>query len=87
MISNPGGGETYQRHYVSKSDLKRCRNWAREGYIQIEFEEKKLPTMATLSIWPKYTGSDRSVFEWGGAPFAFTVEARPINEDKGFQML
>ena len=80
-------GDTYQRYYVTKPDPKRCRNWAREGYIQIEFEEKKLPTRATLSIWPKYTGSDRSVWEWGGAPFGLTVEARPINEDEGFQML
>ena len=85
LINRHGGGVTYQRLWVSKSDPRQCRNWSSEGYIQIEFEEKKLPTKAILSIWPKYTGLERLISEWG-EPFEITAIAKPINENKGFQI-
>lgn len=79
------GGTTYQRHYVPRWNPKRCRNWNSAGYMQIEFSEKKLPTTATVLILPKYTGVDSSVPQWG-EPFSITTTARPINENKGFQI-
>ena len=87
LINQFGGGVTYQRFWVPRSDPKRCRNWSSEGYVQIEFEEKKLPTKARLSIWPKYTGAERLVPEWSGEPFEITTTARSVNENKGFQMV
>lgn len=86
FITGPGG-TTYQRFWVPKTDPKQCRNWNTEGYIQITFAEKKLPTSATLLIWPKYTGLDSRAraYEWG-VPFEITTTARPINENKGFEM-
>ena len=82
LISNPGGGTTYQRFYVGHSDPKRCRNWNTDGYIQIHFKERKLPTVAVVSIQPKYANSNR----WG-EPFSITAQANPINENNGFEIL
>ena len=86
FITGQGGGTTYQRFWVSRADPKRCRNWSSQGYMQIEFAEKKLPTKATVLIQPKYTGTYSSLaLEWG-QPFEITALAQPINENKGFQI-
>ena len=81
LIQGPGGHTTYQRFWTSHSDPKRCRNWNTEGYIQIHFQENKLPTTAVVSIQPQYTDSNN----WG-EPFSVTAQARPINKNRGFEI-
>ena len=85
FITSPGGGTTYQRFWVSRDDPKKCGNWSSQGYMQIEFAEKKLPTKATVLIQPKYTGAYPLASVWG-QPFEITAMAQPINESRGFQI-
>ena len=87
IINHPfGGGTTYERYWtINSADLKICKNWSSEGYIQIEFAERSLPTKATVLIQPKYTGA-QSPFPWG-QPFQITTTAIAINKSKGFQIL
>ena len=86
FITGPWGGTSYQRFYTLSDNPKRCNNWVGQGYIQIIFKEKRLPTTATVSILPKYTGSGQVLNPWG-EPFEVTAEARPINENKGFEIV
>ena len=83
LIQTPYGS-TYQRFYTFGlgESLKECRNWLNEGFLQIEFQEKSLPTSAKVLIQPKYKGSQ---VVWGEA-FELTATARPINENKGFEI-
>ena len=85
----PWGGTSYQRHYTwDDSDPKRCQNWNSQGYIEIKFAENKLPTTATVYIWPKYTGQRPLIDPWyNNNPFAIQATALPINENKGFQII
>ena len=99
LIENSDGSTTYQDHDflwgTQKGDPKRCDSWNAEGYIQIVFAEKKLPTKATVSIWPKYTGGITGFLCFDGlnrewckeSIFEVTATANPINENKGFQIL
>lgn len=81
----PGGSTVYQRFWTwDDTDPKRCENWNNQGYIQIEFQEKRLPTKAKVSIRPKYTGARP---DYWGEPFEITTEAKAINENEGFQIL
>ena len=75
------GGFTYHWELFGKN-YRKCKHWNSAGYLQIEFAEKKLPTKATISIWPKLNNYDR----WGVA-FSVTGNARPINKNSGFQVL
>ena len=80
-----GWGAGYEVHVpFSRRNPKRCSNWGNEGYIQIEFDQDKLPTGATVTISPKYVNG--SVVFWG-EPFSVKSQALPINENKGFQIL
>ncbi|MCZ0933297.1 MAG: hypothetical protein OXJ52_09125 [Oligoflexia bacterium] len=88
------GQTQYQRFWTSSGDPKRCDNWLSKGYIQIEFLENKLPTTAKFLIQPQYTGHARSYsFDgkeqeiWGSAFEIQGALARPINENKGFEIL
>ena len=81
------GGTSYQRFWTwDDADPKRCQNWNSQGYIQIKFAENKLPTTATVYIWPKYTGQRLLRDPWNN-PFAIQTTALPINENKGFQII
>ena len=93
LIQGPYGQTQYQRFWTSHQDPKRCENWLGKGYIQIEFLENRLPTKAKVLIQPKYTGSaviydfqGKEQEIWGEA-FEITASARPINENKGFEVL
>lgn len=78
------GGRSYNKcsPLSSRSPLH-CKNWSRKGYIQIEFAENKLPTQATVIIYPFY--SYRNVEQWGQS-FSGQGTAKPINENKGFHI-
>ena len=78
LIDTPSG-TVYQRYYGFDFDPKKCKNWT-QGYIQIEFLEKKLPTQVIVSIKPEYTGLTS---RWGET-FSVKATARPTNENKGF---
>lgn len=78
-------GTAYQRFWILGDSVRDCKNWG-GGYIQIEFQENKLPTTATVSIWPEYTGSNAPFNPWG-QPFAVSARAKPINENEGFQII
>ncbi len=87
LIINPyGGGASYQRFWTLEGSPIRCDSWNSEGYIQIAFAEKRLPTTATVSIQPKFTGTHGTVNPWG-SPFEITAQAKAINKNKGFQIL
>ena len=83
LIQTPYGS-TYQRSYTFGlgESLKKCQNWLNEGFLQIEFQENRLPTSAKVLIQPQYKGSQ---VVWGEA-FELTAVARPINENKGFEI-
>ena len=93
LIQGPFGQTQYQKFWTSYENPKRCENWLSQGYVQIEFSEDKLPTTAKVLIQPKYTGAAK-VYDlegneqeiWGEA-FEITALARPINENKGFEIL
>ena len=79
-----GGGNTYHKcSWLSSDSPLKCQNWSSQGYIQIEFAAKKLPTTATVTIWPQYIY--RSHEKWGQS-FSVKGEAHPINENKGFSI-
>ncbi len=79
------GGTHVKTIFESRSSPRRCDGWLREGFMQIQFQERKLPTGATVTIWPKH-----SHLNWGGygqsAAFAVHSTARPINENRGFSI-
>ena len=88
------GQTQYQKFWTSSGDPKRCDNWLSKGYVQIEFLENKLPTTAKFLIQPQYTGHVRSYNlegqeqeVWGSAFEISETLARPINENKGFEIL
>lgn len=86
IITDPfGGGTTYQRFWVLGDSPKKCRNWNNQGYIQIEFAERRLPTSVKVLIQPRYTGRSAYAMEWG-EPFEISATANPINENQGFQI-
>ena len=78
-------GGTYHKQIFSltRNDPQLCDGWISEGFIQIEFKEKKLPTEAIVTIQPKH-----SRIGWGywGRTAAFAAKARayPINKNRGF---
>ena len=81
------GSCSERRMGVNVQDYRECSgNWDREGSIQIEFREKRLPTNAYISLWPKYTGSDSSAPEWGNS-IEIVAVAKPINQGQGFQIV
>ena len=93
VIQGPFGQTQYQRFWTTYGDPKRCDSWSNKGYIQIEFLENRLPTRAKVLIQPEYSGHIKSYNLdgkeqriWGEA-FEITTTARPINENKGFEML
>ena len=93
LIQGPYGQTQYQRFWTGHQDPKRCENWLSKGYIQIEFLENRLPTTAKVLIKPKYTGS-AVVYDFQGAEqeiwgeaFEIKAQARPINENDGFEIL
>ena len=82
--SNYGGGRSYSKCApLSSNSPLHCKNWTSKGYIQIEFAENKLPTSATVTIWPLYTYRNQE--QWGQS-FASKGTAEPINENKGFHI-
>ncbi len=89
IIHNPLGGTSYQRFSTLKGDPKRCESWNSEGYIQIIFAEQKLPTKATVSFYPKFIGrTGLGALDWNPSMiFELANVARPINKNKGFQIL
>ncbi|MBC6415142.1 MAG: hypothetical protein GDA46_01965 [Bdellovibrionales bacterium] len=76
-------GTTYQRFYSLGENIKACKNWLYEAFLQIEFETKQLPTSVKVLIQPKYKGS--RIF-WGEA-FELKALASPINENEGFEII
>lgn len=82
--SNYWGGRSYSKCSPLSSDSPLyCKNWTSKGYIQIEFAQNKLPTSATVTIWPLYTYRNNE--RWGHS-FASSGTAEPINENKGFHI-
>ena len=85
LSQNYGGGKTYNScSWLSSDSPLKCQNWSSQGYLQIEFAEKKLPTAATVTIWPQYIY--RSHEKWGQS-FSVKGEAQPINENEGFSII
>lgn len=84
IVTNSWGGTSYQRFWTFGENPKRCSNWNSSGYIQVAFAENKLPTEATVSFQPEYVAGAQS--QWG-QPFELKAPARPVNENKGFQIL
>ena len=75
----------HTRYYpLSSEDARKCENWDRRGYLQIEFQEKRLPTNVTVTLQPEY---ESSAGKFWGEPFSVDAEARAINENKGFQII
>ena len=76
-------GRTYERIWADRQHPQRCDGWISQGFIQIWFAERKLPTAAVVAIQPKH-----SKIGWGRfgqtASFAVKSTAYPINESKGF---
>ena len=93
VIQGPFGQTQYQKFWTSHGDPKRCDSWSNKGYIQIEFIENRLPTTAKVLILPQYSGYLKSYNLEGkeqdiwGEAFEITATARPINENKGFEIL
>ena len=82
LIETPFGTR-YERYWSFGESLKECTNWLTEGFLQLEFTERKLPTSVKVQIQPKYKGSSDDVW---GFPFELTATAQPINENQGFEI-
>ena len=82
LIQTPHGAR-YERYWSLGESLKECSNWLSEGFLQLEFAQKKLPTSVKVLFQPKYIGSqDR----WGHS-FELTTEAVAINKNEGFEII
>ena len=87
LVRNFGG---YQRFWALKGDPKRCDSWNKEGFMQIVFEKKTLNpyTQATVSILPKFTGTQGLAPPWSNKDvIELKGTAKAINESEGFQIL
>ena len=88
----PYGSINYQRLWTTSGALQRCDNWLHQGFLQIDFQNKTLPSEAKVLIQPKYTGSMTSFSITGeeqevwGEPFEISVQAYSINKNKGFEI-
>ena len=80
----PGGGFHYQ---ASLADIlfdegpNKCENWLSQGYLQVQFTNRRLPTEAIVVFWPQFRSSNC----WGH-PFSAKGRALPVNESKGFKI-
>lgn len=83
LIQTPFG-DNYERYWsLGGESLKECGNWLSEGFLQLEFAEKKLPTPVKILFQPKYRGS-RDI--WGYS-FELTGDAKAINKNEGFEII
>ena len=82
-LINTTFGTRYEKYWSFGESLKECTNWLNEGLLQLEFAEFKLPTSVKVSFQPKYRGSSDQL----GWPFELEAEARPINNNEGFEIL
>lgn len=87
LITNIYGQKTYQKFYGLSSNPKNCKKWKSQGYIQIYFSQNTLPTKTTVIIQPKYTLSNSSQGGRWGESFSVVGTARPINRNKGFELI
>ena len=83
LISTPFG-DHYERHWSLGDSVKACKNWLREGFLQLDFAKRTLPSPVKILIQPKYfTSSGKKE----GYPFEVSSTAEPINENKGFEII
>ena len=82
LIPRSGGGHGHGKCLtLSSHGPLHCKNWLSQGYLQIEFATRALPTRATVTLWPKYNYGSRG--QWGQS-FSAEGTAEPIKENKGF---
>lgn len=81
-LTPSGGGHAFTKCLtLSSSSPLYCKHWLSQGYLQIEFATRALPTKTTVTLWPKYNYGSRG--QWGQS-FSAEGTAEPINENKGF---
>ena len=76
---------TYEHNIFSFGhNPNKCDNWIGPGSLEIIFEEDRLPTSVTVTIWPQYNRGSRKFWEPRQA-FSVKGEAKAINESDGFE--